>query len=105
MILKFEGESMYRLLIEGEEWIVRFSSHLSIEAVERDIIVAPLNKFGSTLSKCKHGDSFVIMNENIGLIVCRVEKIPSFILNISTVVPKEKCFVEKDGCLLKWYPK
>lgn len=93
---------MYRLLIAGEEWIVRFSSHLSIEPDERDAIVAPLQQFGSKLAKFTHGDSFIIRNENIGIIVLRVEKIPSFILIISTVIPKENWFILKENTLKKW---
>lgn len=95
---------MYRISIEEEKWIVRFSPHLSIDADERDAIVAPLLKIGSALDKYSHGDSFVIMNEKIGMIVCRVEKIPSLILIISAVVPKENWFVQQDDDIQKYTP-
>ena len=93
---------MFRLAIEEEEWIVRFSPHLSIDQEEREEIVEPLLRFGRVLSTFKHGDSFIIMNESIGMIVCRIEKIPSLILNISTVVPKNHWFVQKDHTLKKF---
>ncbi len=99
MDIKKWGQFMFRITIEDEEWIVRFSPHLSIEKEERAAIVAPLQKLGTTLTKFPHGDSFIIMNETIGMIVCRVEKIPSLILIISTVVPKENWFVQTDNTI------
>ncbi|MGJ7921844.1 hypothetical protein [Neobacillus sp. LXY-4] len=96
---------MYRISIEEEKWIIRFSPHLSIEKDERDAIVAPLLQIGCELDKFSHGDSFVIINENIGMIVCRVEKIPSLILIISAVVSKENWFVQKNDQINKFPPR
>ena len=92
---------MFRLAIEEEEWIVRFSPHLGMDQEEREEIVAPLLQFGKMLSTFKHGDSFIIMNESFGMIVCIVEKIPSFILIISSVVPKNHWFVQEDHTIQK----
>jgi hypothetical protein len=95
---------MYRISIEEEKWIVRFSPHLSIEKDEREAIVEPLLQIGGALDKFGHGDSFVIMNEKIGMIVCRVEKIPSLILIISAVVPKENWFVQRNSNIIRFIP-
>lgn len=93
---------MYRLSIEQEDWIVRFSPHLSIDKEEKDAIVTPLMQMGNVLASFKHGDSFIIINEKIGVIICRVEKIPSLILIISTIVPKENWFVQNDKSIKKY---
>ncbi len=95
---------MYRLAFEEEEWIVRFSPHLSIDHEEREKIVSPLLNFDKILSSFKHGDSFIIMNDDVGMIVCRVEKIPSFILIISSVIPKQNWFVQQDQSINKFLP-
>jgi hypothetical protein len=95
---------MFRITIEADEWIVRFSPHLSVEKEEREAIVDSLLKLGGKLTRFPHGDSFIIMNEKIGMIVCRVEKIPSLILIISTVVPKENWFVQKEHSIQRVDP-
>lgn len=96
------GEKMYRLSIEQEDWIVRFSPHLSIDKEEKDAIVTPLMQMGNVLASFTHGDSFIIINEKIGVIICRVEKIPSLILIISTIVPKENWFIQTDTSIKKF---
>lgn len=93
---------MFRISIEEEKWIVRFSPHLSLEKEEREAIIALLLQIGSALDKYGHGDSFVIMNDKIGMIVCRVEKIPSLILIISAVVPKENWYVQQNQTIQKY---
>jgi hypothetical protein len=93
---------MYRLSIEKEDWIVRFSPHLSIDKEEKDAIVNPLMKLGNVLSTFTHGDSFIIINEKIGVVICRVERIPSLILIISTIVPKENWFIQNDTTITRY---
>ena len=96
---------MYRLSIEKEEWIVRFSPHLSIDKEDKDAIVIPLMKLGNVLSSFTHGDSFIIINEKIGVVICRVERIPSLILIISTIVPKENWFIQTDSDIKRYNSK
>lgn len=93
---------MYRISIEEEKWIVRFSPHLVLEKDEREAIITPLLQIGSALDKFGHGDSFVIINEKIGMIVCRVEKIPSLILIISAIVPKENWYIQQNQSIQKY---
>jgi hypothetical protein len=95
-------KAMYRLSIEKEDWIVRFSPHLAIEKEEKDAIVNPLMNLGNVLSSFSHGDSFIIINEKIGVIICRVERIPSLILIISTIVPKENWFIQTDSTINRY---
>lgn len=86
---------MYRFSIENENWILRFSPNVLLEEEERENIIKGVLQLGKELSTLSHGQSFVIMNETIGLIVFNVEKIPSFILTISNRVEKEKWYVQK----------
>ncbi|PLR81082.1 hypothetical protein CVD25_06595 [Bacillus canaveralius] len=93
---------MYRFTIDNEEWILRFSPAVAIEQEIKDIIVRSLALLGSKLPAFPHGDAFVIFNEKIGLIVFNVEKLPSFILTISSIVPREKWFEIKSRTLKKY---
>ncbi|GKU80935.1 hypothetical protein [Niallia sp. NCCP-28] len=89
---------MYRFSIGNENWILRFSPNVVLEEEEKESIIKGILQLGKELSTLSHGQSFVIMNEEMGLTVLNVEKIPSFILTVSNRVEKEKWYVqEKKG--------
>ncbi|PKG24063.1 hypothetical protein [Niallia nealsonii] len=85
---------MYRFSIGNENWILRFSPNIVLEEKEKETIIKGILQLGKELSTLSHGQSFVIMNELMGLIVFNVEKIPSFILTVSNQVEKEKWYVQ-----------
>jgi len=87
---------MYRFSIGNENWILRFSPNVVLEEKEKEIIIKGILQLGKVLSTLSHGQSFVIMNESMGLIVFNVEKIPSFILTVSNRVEKEKWYVQEE---------
>jgi hypothetical protein len=89
---------MYRFSIDGREWILRFSQHLEIEEQEKESIIKSVMK-GPELRGFSHGDSFLLFDKEMGVIVFRIEKVPSFILNVSTIVPKEKWFIRNDSSI------
>ena len=86
---------MYRFLIDGETWILRFSPHIFLEQTERHEIISLLIQLGKGLSKFSHGSAFCVFTEKIGLLVFDVERIPSLILTISNVVQKDAWFVQE----------
>jgi hypothetical protein len=88
---------MYQITIDEEKWIVRFSRHLSLELDERDKIVAQILRFGNQLAKFAHGESFAMIDDGNSMAVCQVKKIPSFILTILAVIPKEYWFVKENS--------
>jgi hypothetical protein len=92
--LNKEGEDMYRFSIKGEEWIVRFSPQISIEAEEREAILQSILHIGNDLSLFKHGDAFLVVDKNIGVIVFKVERIPSLILTVCNIIPEENCYFQ-----------
>lgn len=85
---------MYRFSIEKEDWILRFSPNLQIERETKKAIVNFIMQIGKDLSSYSHGESFVIFSESEGVIVFNIEKVPSFILTVSSAVPKDKWYVQ-----------
>ncbi|MFT8322209.1 MAG: hypothetical protein ABF649_15020 [Bacillus sp. (in: firmicutes)] len=94
---------MYRFSIENENWILRFSPHIVLEEERKQAIVKSILQMGKELPTFSHGKSFVIMNKNIGLIVFHVEKIPSFILTVSTIIEKERWYVQSENKIKKYF--
>ncbi|UQD52480.1 hypothetical protein C0971_10990 [Bacillus methanolicus] len=90
---------MYRFSIGNEDWIVNFSPHIMIETEEREAIVNSLLTMGAVLHSFSHGDSFLIFNEQIEAAVFRVEKIPSLILTIVTIVSNDNWYIQKNGSI------
>jgi hypothetical protein len=88
---------MYRFSIDGENWILRFSPHIFLEQEERREIVNLLIQLGKDLSSFSHGSAFCFFTEKMGLLVFDVERIPSLILTISNMVPKENWYIQKDS--------
>ena len=87
---------MYRFSIDADDWILRFSPHVEIEKEIKQIIVSSIIQLGEQLPSFPHGESFIIMNDQIGLIVFNVEKIPSLILTVSNIVSKDKWYVQEN---------
>ncbi|MED4204139.1 hypothetical protein [Neobacillus mesonae] len=85
---------MYRFSIEEDEWILRFSPKVAIDADERQAILMSLLQIGEKLSKYSHGDAFLMFTNNIGAIVFDVETIPSFILTVSNIISDENWYIQ-----------
>jgi hypothetical protein len=85
---------MYRFSIEGDEWILRFSPQVFIEAEEKQVVLMALLQIGKDLSSYSHGDAFLMFTKNIGAIVFDVERIPSFILTVSNIIPDENWYMQ-----------
>jgi len=83
---------MYRFSVEGEEWILRFSPNITIESEEKKAIIMSLLHIGDQLSSFSHGKAFIMFNEKIGAIIFEVERIPSLILTVSNIIPKENWY-------------
>lgn len=84
---------MYRFTIEGEEWILRFSPRIAVDAEEKSLIYRSLLDIGSDLSSFSHGHAFMMMNKTVGAIVFEIERIPSLIVTISTIIPVERWYI------------
>ncbi len=95
---------MYRFSIQNQDWILRFSPNVEIEAEEKQAIISSILQLGSDLPSFSHGDSFIIMNDQLGIIVFNVEKIPSMILTVSNIVPENKWYIQKN-LTIKRYKK
>ncbi|PLR99678.1 hypothetical protein [Bacillus sp. T33-2] len=93
---------MYRFSIGNGNWIIKFSPHLTLGAEEKEAIVNSLLHLGSHWTGYSHSDSFVIFHESTGMIVFRVEEIPSLILTVTTIVPKDKWYVKTDAGIRKY---
>lgn len=94
---------MYRFTIDNAEWIITFSPHLKMETEERELIVKSLLQMGPDLQEFTHGASFVIFINEIGLTVLRVEKIPSLILTVSSIVTKDKWYKRGGKSVKRYY--
>lgn len=88
---------MYRFSIDGTNWIIRFSPHLQIEDDDKETIIKSLMGIGGKLAGYSHGDSFLFFDERMGVVVFRIEKVPSFILTVATIVPKDQWFVRNSS--------
>ncbi|WP_313800539.1 hypothetical protein [Cytobacillus sp.] len=93
---------MYRFSIGSQEWILRFSPHIEIEPEIKQAIISTILQLGSELQTYSHGESFVIINDYVGIIVFNVEKIPSFILTVSNIVNEENWYIQKKLTLKKY---
>ncbi|QED48359.1 hypothetical protein [Cytobacillus dafuensis] len=87
---------MFRFSIGADDWILRFSPHIQIDSEIRKIIVSSIIQLGNKLPYFSHWESFIIMDNQIGLIVFNVEKIPSLILTVSNIVSKDKCYIQEN---------
>jgi hypothetical protein len=94
---KFEVKDvgrMFRFSIDGEEWILRFSPQVSIESEERQAVLMSLLHISHDLSAFSHGAAFIMFTKKIGAFVFVVERIPSLILTVSTIIPRENWYFE-----------
>jgi hypothetical protein len=53
-----------------------------------------LLQIGNDLSSYSHGDAFLMFTKKIGAIVFDVERIPSFILTVSNIIPEENWYMQ-----------
>ncbi|NHM29202.1 hypothetical protein [Neobacillus terrae] len=83
---------MYRFSVEGEDWILRFSPNIIIESEEKQAIIMSLLHIGDQLASFSHGKAFIMFNEKTGAIIFGVERIPSLILTVSNIIPKENWY-------------
>ncbi|MFB3163048.1 hypothetical protein F4694_001464 [Bacillus niacini] len=91
---------MYRFSVEGDEWILRFSPQIYIEAEEKQVVLMSLLQIGNDLSSYSHGDAFLMFTKKIGAIVFDVERIPSFILTVSNIIPEENWYMQDSNLKL-----
>ena len=89
-----KGEGMYRFSIGDEDWVIVFSQHLSLEKNEKDAAIHSIAIMGPRWSGFSHGESFVLFLDQIGAVVIRIEKIPSLILTVSAVGPRNRWFIK-----------
>ncbi len=85
---------MYRFSIEGQEWILRFSPQISVGAEEKQAILSSLLQIEKDLLAYSHGEAFMMLDKKIGAIIFIVEKIPSFILTVSTIIPTDHWYIQ-----------
>ncbi|MFJ7725622.1 hypothetical protein ACIQXV_05590 [Neobacillus sp. NPDC097160] len=86
---------MFRFSIEGEDWILRFSPQVFIEEEEKQAVLMSLLQIGDDLTDFSHGNAFIMFTKKIGAIVFDVERIPSLILTVSNIVPKENWYIQE----------
>lgn len=84
---------MYRFLIDQEECIVRFSNQISLNAEDKQAILLSLFQLGLDLTGFSHSTFFLMENKKIGAIVFKVDTIPSLILTVSGIIPKENWYI------------
>ena len=94
---------MYRFSIENENWILRFTPNIILEDDSKHAIVKSILQLGSALTSFSHGESFVIMVKQIGLIVFNVEKIPSLTLTVSNIIEKENWYIQTENKIKKYF--
>jgi hypothetical protein len=87
---------MYRFSIKGEEWILRFSPQLIIDLEEKQAILKSLIEIGNELAVYSHGEAFLMFTNEIGAIVFDVERMPSFILTVSNIIPEENWYAHEN---------
>lgn len=90
---------MYRFSVEGEDWILRFSPQVNLEINEKGAILTSLLQMGKYLDSFSHGHAFVIFNKTIGAIVFAVERVPSLILTISSIIPRDRWYIQDKSLL------
>ncbi|MGD6845050.1 hypothetical protein ACQCVH_21350 [Bacillus infantis] len=95
---------MFRFLIGNEEWILRFSPNIELDSEIKQAIYSSLIQLGETFVQSSHGDSFSIIDEQIGMIIFTLEKIPSLILTVSHVVPKERWYTQCNLSIKPYQP-
>lgn len=88
---------MYRFSIGDEDWIIIFSSHLSLEKTEKEEIIRSIAIMGPQWAGFSHGESFVIFQQLVGAIVVRIEKVPSLILTVSAVVNRNRWYINDNN--------
>jgi hypothetical protein len=88
---------MFRFSIAGEDWILRFSPQVFIDATEKQAILMSLLHIGDDLTNFSHGNAFIMFAKKIGAIVFDVERIPSLILTVSNIVPEENWYLQESA--------
>ncbi|MFB6466086.1 hypothetical protein ACE38V_04600 [Cytobacillus sp. Hz8] len=86
---------MYRFLINGEEWILRFSRHLFMDSEMKKEVADSTMRMKKQLHLYGHGDSFLIFHEMLGALIFNIEKIPSLILTLSNIIAKEHWYTQE----------
>ncbi|WP_342432047.1 hypothetical protein [Neobacillus sp. FSL H8-0543] len=88
---------MYRFSIKGEKWILRFSPQLIIDIEVKQAVLKSLMEIGNELSEYSHGEAFLMFTKEIGAIVFDVERMPSFILTVSNIIPEENWYAHENS--------
>ncbi|WML45030.1 hypothetical protein [Neobacillus sp. PS3-40] len=85
---------MYRFSIDGENWILRFTPQIAADAEEKHAILLSLLKGRHKFLPIPNSDAFIMINEKIGAIIFNVKKVPSSILTVSNIIPKEQWYFQ-----------
>jgi DNA-directed RNA polymerase subunit H (RpoH/RPB5) len=83
---------MYRFLIKEDEWLVRFSAHASFGEEEKEAVLRSIKYVEKDLPLLTHGDAFTVLDKTFGFIVIKVERVPSLIMTVCSIIPKERCY-------------
>ncbi|MFE8702150.1 hypothetical protein ACFYKX_16245 [Cytobacillus sp. FJAT-54145] len=93
---------MYRFSIDKEDWILRFSPNIQIEQNVKQSIVASIVQMGKDLPSFSHGESFLVFNEELGALIFNIEKIPSMILTLSSIISKDRWYSQNKLIIKKY---
>lgn len=93
---------MYRFSIDQEDWILRFSPTVDVPKEVQLMIVNWIIQLGNLLPSYPHGESFLIKSKEEGMVVFHVERVPSLILTVLTIVPVDKWFIQEEKLIHKW---
>lgn len=84
---------MYRFSIDGEDWILRFSPLIFLDDETKQAILQSLLQIGDDLGNITHGNALMMLDQTIGAIIFDVERIPSFILTVSNIIPTDRWYI------------
>ncbi|UII54552.1 hypothetical protein LS684_12830 [Cytobacillus spongiae] len=93
---------MYRFSIEEEDWILRFSPNLQMEEAIKKAVIHSIMHLSKQLPKIPHGESFAIFNDEQGLMIFNVEKIPSLILTLAHIIPRDRWYKQQNTHLFPY---
>ncbi len=88
---------MYRFSINGEDWVIIFSPHLSLEQTEKEEIIRAISIMGPQWTNFSHGESILVFHQLAGAVVLRIEKVPSLILTVSAVVSRDRWYISENN--------
>jgi hypothetical protein len=83
---------MFRFSLDEVEWILRFAKNIELDENKQQKIVCAIIELKEKLFIYHHGSSFAIFNDDLGLIILNIERIPSSIITVSNVITKQNWY-------------